>query len=336
MGITHKHQTNTKNKIVDFWKKIERNDVYHTLYQYHEHFITCVMSKFPKHIQAIRDYKMDSTAINNFLVNRQIDVSLSGQSKQEMNIDMEKRVSERIKSMLSYIHTLDSLICAAPKLKRQLIVYRGMDRNFIKTVRCNRNGITLSTFRNFVSTTVAIPVSLSFGHEVLCTIILPVGSQFIMPFYGLDAQGYEHVDSHTMIDYEREVLLPRNCTFEILKVELIKDTNFLFYGKQNNLYCSTKNDEALLATKYHIVMKLRNQPTQRELQDDLIKLKKNQFVKVTDSKFMTMQDLLHMKNNSKEQTKLKKKTTKERIISKNKLSSKQKKQHNKKGKKVSK
>lgn len=126
----------------------------------------------------------------------------------------------KVVPLIDTIKLLDKIIDNAPALGlRDLRVYRGMEYDVQKDLVCGPNGKWHVTFPNFLSTSFEWSVSKNFTRETgnMYTLILNPSCKGVYVHWSMSDEQAKFEDG--LIDNEKELILPRGCTFELVSLK---------------------------------------------------------------------------------------------------------------------
>lgn len=198
---------------------------------------------------AMSAYKMSSEVINSILWQPEQVETLRNMVtnfvlNEKISIVFIKDVVKRfLEDHLGKIASLESLFTKAPRLERQVVVYRGINKIHSSAYEALNIGDNFVP-RNFLSTSFNLDIAIAFsgwGPEPgsLAHIILPTGTPYLLLPGGAmsnysDVTTYKELmaDKRFMGD-EMELLLNKNSTFELLKVEVVKLAPSTHFGAKS-------------------------------------------------------------------------------------------------------
>ena len=163
--------------------------------------------KDPKVAAALLAYKTtDYAAINTWLL--QGSVRLPLMQTRDGRID-DAGITRKVEELRATVRVLDKAIGGAPPLDRDVTVYRGMAGDMLA-------GEKQAVVPTFVSTSFSAAAADEFASGSCCryAIVVPRGTRaLVLPWIPTDGSNLLNLP----VDAERELLLPRGCTFRLVK-----------------------------------------------------------------------------------------------------------------------
>ena len=182
----------------------------------------------PEWLKAITTYKGSGYSLINQLLLKKVELKtgINYIRKTKNSLEIMRERLKNIWEMKECVQSLDVILAGAPQVSEETIVYRGVSKDPVPEIFYCEGERVFVKFPNFLSTALNPGVTTGFASPeesgVLFVITLPIGTRglFLFDLFPDVTHPNEYKLEEKFVDRETELLLPRDCIFELERIEL--------------------------------------------------------------------------------------------------------------------